>query len=247
LIDLHSHVLPGLDDGAADLDEALRICEAAAADGTDVLAATPHVRADYPTTPAQMEAALAEVRRVVEGIVRVVPGGELDLDELARPSEELARFGLAGNPRWLLVETPYAGWPLDLADRLFRLRVAGFETVLAHPERNYDVEQRPELLQPLVSAGTLVQLTAASVEGRLGRAAKNCAFDLLDRGLAHLIASDAHAPELRGVGLSAAAAAVGDDDLARWLTDSVPRAILEDATAPPRPGQKSRRRRWFQR
>lgn len=247
MIDLHSHVLPGLDDGAADLDEAIRICEAAAADGTEVLAATPHVRSDYPTTPEQMESALREVQRAAAGVVRVVPGGELDLDELARPPEELARFGLGGNPRWLLVETPYAGWPLDLADRLFRLRVAGFEAVLAHPERNYDVEQRPDLLAPLVAAGTLVQLTAASLEGRLGRRAKKCAFALLERGFAHLIASDAHAPELRGVGLGSAASALGDDDLARWLTQDVPRAILEDTPAPPRPGQKSRRRRWFAR
>lgn len=247
MIDLHSHVLPGLDDGAADLDEALRICEAAAADGVEVLAATPHVRSDYPTTPEQMETALAEVQRAAGELIRVVPGGELDLDELTRPSEELARFGLAGNPRWLLVETPYAGWPLDLAERLFRLRVAGFETVLAHPERNYDVEQRPQLLEPIVAGGALVQLTAAAVEGRLGRSAKSCAFALLERRLAHLIASDAHAPELRGVGLSRAAAAVGDAELARWLTVDVPRSILENETAPPRPGQKSRRRRWFRR
>lgn len=247
MIDLHSHVLPGLDDGAADLADALRICEEAAADGTEVLAATPHVRSDFPTTPAQMEAALAEVQEAVAGTIRIVPGGELDLEELARPPEELARFGLAGNPRWLLVETPYAGWPLDFPDRLFRLRVAGFETVLAHPERNYDVAQRPGLLEPLVATGALVQLTAASVEGRLGRTTQKCAFQLLERGLAHLIASDAHSPELRGVGLSRAAAAVRDADLARWLTVDVPRSILDDETAPPRPGQWPRRRRWFRR
>ncbi len=174
-------------------------------------------------------------------------GGELDLEELGRPHDELARFGLAGNPRWLLVETPYAGWPLDLADRLFRLRVAGFETVLAHPERNYDVEQRPELLAPIVANGALVQLTAGSIDGRFGRATRKCAFTLLERGLAHLIASDAHAPEVRGGGLSRAVAAIGDVELARWLTLDVPRSILENETAPPRPGQRSRRRRLLRR
>ena len=99
--------------------------------------------------------------------VRLVAGGELDLAELDRPKEELARFGLGGT-RWLLVETPYWGWPLDIAERLFRLRVHGFGVVLAHPERNADVQERPELLEPLVAGGTLVQLTAASVDGRLG-------------------------------------------------------------------------------
>jgi protein-tyrosine phosphatase len=139
LIDLHSHVLPGLDDGAADLDEALAICRGAAAAGIEVLAATPHVRDDYPTTADQMEEALAALRAVAGDIVRLVPGGELDLAELGRPHEELLRFALAGNPAYLLVETPYAGWPLDLADKLFRLRSAGITPVLAHPERNREV------------------------------------------------------------------------------------------------------------
>jgi protein-tyrosine phosphatase len=244
LIDLHSHVLPGLDDGAADLEQALAICDAAAADGIEVLAATPHVRHDYPTTPERMEAALAEVQAAVGDRIRVVPGGELDLDELRRPADELARFGLGGT-RTLLVETPYVGWPLDLADRLFALHVAGFATVLAHPERNRDVQQRPELLEPVVAAGTLVQLTAASVDGRFGRSAKACSFALLERGLAHLVASDAHAPDLRAVGLSGAVESIGDPELARWLTEDVPRAILDGARTPPRPVEDRPRRLGF--
>jgi len=244
LIDLHSHVLPGLDDGVATLAEAVELCEAAAADGIEVLAATPHVREDYPTTPEQMERALAEVERATDGTVRVIAGGELDLAELSRPEDELRRFCLGGT-RWLLVETPYTGWPLDLADKLFRLSLAGFSAVLAHPERNLDVQQRPELLEPIVAGGTLVQLTAASVDGRFGRTPKVCAFDLLDRGLAHLVASDAHAPSLRAVGMSTAAEAIGDEELARWLTLRVPRAILAGTPVPPRPAKRPRRRLRF--
>ena len=234
MIDLHSHVLHGLDDGAADLGEAVAICEAAAADGIETIAATPHVRHDYPTTPERMEAALAELQAAVGELIRVVPGGELDLDELGRPAEELARFGLGGT-RTLLVETPYVGWPLDFAERLFTLQVAGFATVLAHPERNRDVQARPELLEPIVAGGTLVQLTAASVDGRVGRGARECSFALLERGHAHLVASDAHAPDVRAVGLSGAVDAIGDPELARWLTVDVPRAILDGKPAPPRP------------
>jgi len=242
LIDLHSHVLPGLDDGAADLDDALAICRAAAADGIEVLAATPHVRSDYPTSPEAMEAALAKLREQAGATIRLVPGGELDLAELDRPAEELRRFGLGGNPAVLLVETPYLGWPLDIADRLFRLRAAGFDAVLAHPERNRDVQQRPELLEPLVASGLLVQLTAASVDGRVGRGARECAFTLLDRGLAHLVASDAHNADVREVGMSAAVAAIGDEALARWLTVEVPGAIVEGGRVPPRPAQGRPRR-----
>jgi protein-tyrosine phosphatase len=176
-----------------------------------------------------------------------VPGGEIDPGQLDRPLDELRRFGLAGNPRYLLVETPYAGWPLDLGDRLFRLRAQGITAVLAHPERNHQVQARPELLEPIVQGGTLVQLTAASVDGRVGASAQACAALLLERGLAHLLASDAHAPRVRAVGMKAAAAALGDDTLARWLTVDVPRAIVEDEPVPPRPESRRRHRRFSRR
>lgn len=243
MIDLHSHVLPGLDDGAANLDEALAICEAAAADGIEVIAATPHVRRhDYATSPTQMEEALSALL-AARPPVEVVRGGELDLAELERPADELTRFGLGGT-RFLLVETPYVGWPLDLADRLFRVRLRGFHVILAHPERNPDVQERPRLLGPLVENGVLVQLTAASVDGRLGKAPGRCARTLVDEHLAHIVASDAHTPDVRAVGLSAAVAELGDPALARWLTEEVPRAVLADAETPTRPGSRPRRR-WF--
>jgi len=244
VIDLHSHVLPGLDDGAGDLEEALAICRAAAADGIEAIAGTPHVRHDHGTTAESMEAALAELQAAVGDLIRVLPGGELDLAELDRPRDELARFGLGGNPGFLLVETPYVGWPLDLGERLFRLRAAGITPVLAHPERNAEVQARPELLEPLVNAGALAQLTAASVDGRQGRRSKQCSLTLLERGLAHLIASDAHAPQIREVGMSGAAQTLGDDELARWLTVEVPRAIVDGGAVPPRPGTARPRRRF---
>jgi protein-tyrosine phosphatase len=240
LIDLHSHVLHGLDDGAADLAEAVEICRAASADGITILAATPHVRDDYPTTPDQMEARLAEVRSAAGDLVALVPGGELDLAHLER--DDVRRFALGGGG-YLLVETPYVGWPPDIADRLLRLRVAGIGVVLAHPERNAHVQANPQLLAELVGFGVLVQLTAASVEGRLGERPKKTAHALLGLGLAHLIASDAHAPSIRAIGMAAAAKTL-DPELARWLTLHVPRAVLDGETLPPRPSVRPRRR-WF--
>ena len=242
MIDLHSHVLPGLDDGADDVAQAVAMCEAAAADGIEVLAATPHVRHDYPTSVDQMEQALVELSRVAGGLVRLLPGGELALEELGRPVEELRRFGLGGNPGYLLVETPYIGWPLAIGQQLVELHAAGIVPVLAHPERNPEVQLRPALLEPLVAMGTLVQLTAAAVDGRLGRRTRDCALHLLDRRLAHLIASDAHAPSVRAIGMGAAADALGDESLARWLTVDVPGSIVEGLPLPARPERRRFRR-----
>ena len=211
----------------------------AAADGTRVLAATPHVRDDYPTSAEQMERGVADVRAAVEaaGIeLEVVPGGELALEQAARlEPPELRRFGLGGSDRWLLVEFPYDGWPLGLQRLGQALAADGFGVVLAHPERNGEVQGRPSRLQEFAEAGMLVQLTAASVDGRLGRGARAAARTLLDLGLAHLIASDAHAPSVRAIGLAAAAQEVRDPELARWLTEGVPQAIVEGTEPPPRP------------
>jgi len=247
MIDLHSHILPGVDDGAATLADGVEMARSAVADGVEVIAATPHVRHDYPTTAETMELRLAELRDALAAAgveLEVLGGGELDLQRLEElPDDELRRFGLGGNAGALLIEFPYFGWPLGLAETVFRLRTRGFRSVIAHPERSADVQAHPERLAPIVEGGALVQVTAASVDGRLGRRPRDAAFRLLELGLAHLLASDAHAPSLRQIGMSAATEAVGDPALARWLTVDVPSAIVGGMQIPERP-QAPRRRRF---
>ncbi len=247
MIDLHSHILPGIDDGARTLDDSLDIARAAVRDGIVTIAGTPHVRDDWPTDADLMEARLAELRAELElaGIpLDVRSGGEIALAWVTRlPAEELRRFGLGGT-RYLLVETPYYGWPRILPDLLFSLLDQGFTPVLAHPERNAEVAAHPERLIELVEAGVLVQVTAASVDGRIGRRAHDCGRYLLRAGLAHLLASDAHHASVREVGMAEAADRVGDPALARWLTWDVPSAILADSELPPRPRTKQGKR-WL--
>jgi protein-tyrosine phosphatase len=242
VIDLHSHVLPALDDGPRTIEESRAILAAARADGVTRVAATPHVRADYPTEPAEMERLVAELNTLDTG-VEVLRGGEIDLDYLERLDDEaLRRFGLGGNPDLVLVEFPYAGWPNRLRDVVFQLALRGFTVVLAHPERNPDVQEDPSRLRPLVAAGVLVQLTAASVDGRLGRRPAATAKALLDDELAHLLASDAHAPAVRAIGMRDAVRAIGDDALGGWLTEDVPSALLQGEPLPPRPARRGLRR-----
>jgi protein-tyrosine phosphatase len=245
MIDLHSHILPGVDDGPATLDESLEIARRAVADGVSVIAATPHVRDDYPTSADTMERLVGELRTALRQAaisVDVRPGGEIAIDWLDRlTDDDLGRFGLGGNARYLLVEFPYTGWPLSLHEWVFRLVTRGVTPVIAHPERNAEVQRNPEELRPLVGAGALVQITAASLDGRIGRSSRAAAVELLGRGLAHLVASDAHTADVREAGLAGAVDALGDPDLARWLTSEVPHAIVTDAPLPRRPEAKKRR------
>jgi protein-tyrosine phosphatase len=246
LIDLHTHILPGVDDGSRTLEDALDMARAAVADGIRAVAATPHVRDDFPTDAARMERGVAELRSALaeEGIaLDVLPGGELALDRLGRLSEdELSGFGLGGNPDYLLLETPYTGWPLALPEQVRALATRGIVPVLAHPERNPDVQRDPERLRPLVLMGALCQVTASSLDGRIGKQARRTGLHLVQTGLAHLVASDAHTPDVRGIGMADAAASVGDEALAGWLTYGVPAAIVGGTELPPRPQARPRRR-----
>jgi protein-tyrosine phosphatase len=250
VIDLHSHILPGLDDGVATMAEAVELGRAAVRDGITAMAATPHVSYRYPTSAAAMEHTLRDVAAALrdDGVpLEVLPGGELTIDQAASLApRERRRFGLGGSARHLLIEFPYHGWPMAMGPLLDRLRVEGVTPVIAHPERSAEVRADPERLRPLVEGGALVQLTAASLDARASRDDRAVAMDLVARGLAHLIASDAHSPRRRQVGMADATRAVGDRRLAAWLSREVPAAIVAGVAAPPRPAGP-RRRRWWSR
>lgn len=245
MIDLHSHILPGIDDGPRTMVESVGLARDAVRHGVTTMVATPHVREDYPTPPQTMERLTREVREALRAAgvpLEIVTGGEVAIDALVpMGAEEIARFSIAGANRYLLVEFPYSGWPLRLPGQIERLCGLGLTALIAHPERSRDVQERPERLATLVELGALVQVTAASVDGRLGRSARRAAMRLLDLGLAHVVASDAHMPGVRAVGMSRAAEALRDERLARWLTLEVPAAVLAGEQPPPRPAG---RRRW---
>jgi protein-tyrosine phosphatase len=229
VIDLHSHILPGLDDGVATIDEAVELARAAAAEGITAIAATPHVREDYPTTPEQMEAGVAELRVAVgrAGIpIEILHGGELELARIRELSRaELGRFTIAQNGAYVLVEFPYRGWPFRLEATVRSLVDDGLTPILAHPERSPIVQDDPARLGVAVEAGALVQCTAASVLGQLGAAARAAAADLLDLGLVDMLASDDHGPRLFRGSLRAAADALGGGERALRLTRETPAAV----------------------
>jgi len=238
VIDLHAHVLPGLDDGVRSPEEAVALAREAVAAGVTTMAATPHVRDDYPTTPEQMESGVAALRArlAAEGIpLDLVHGAELSIDRAGSfDRDTLRRLTIAQRDRHLLLEFPYVGWPIMLEALIERLGELGLTAILAHPERNPQVQERPERLEAAVQAGALVQLTAASVLGQSGRSARRTSERLLRIGLAHLLAGDSHGPGSRGT-LAAAAAELGDERLARRLSQEVPAAICAGEAVPAAP------------
>ena len=239
VIDLHTHVLPGLDDGTRSLAEARALALEAADDGVTALVATPHVRDDWPTTPDAMEDAVAELREdfARHGVpVEVLHGAEVALDLLwAIPPADLQRLTIAQTGRYLLLEVPYRGWPFAFESAVTRLLDLGVTPLLAHPERNPDVQDRPDRIRGVVEAGALVQVTAASIEGSRDRAAQAAARRLLDLGFVHVIASDSHGPHIPRQGMAVAAAALDDPALAKYLTVDVPGAIAAGEPVPARP------------
>lgn len=239
MIDLHSHILPGLDDGTRSIEEARELARQAASDGITAIAATPHVRPDYPTTPEEMEWGVDELRVDFEeeGIpVQLFYGAEVDLGLLWQiPREELTRLTIAQTGRYLLLEFPYRSWPMALATTVSALVHSGITPVLAHPERNPEVQDRPARIQELVELGALLQITAGSLTGGLDRASQYAAERLLELGVVHMLASDSHGPHIERGGMPAAVEALGDAELARYLTVDVPTAVVagQDAPSPP--------------
>jgi protein-tyrosine phosphatase len=245
VIDLHTHILPGVDDGARTIDEARMLARKAAAEGITAMAATPHVRLDYPTHPEDVEAGVEALRAdFAEQYVPVdvLHGAEVALDILWEiDRSDLERLTLAQTGRYLLLEFPYRGWPHALLAAVRQLRGRGVTPILAHPERNPAVQDQPTALDPLVEAGALVQLTAASFDAALDKASEHAAQTLLELGLAHCIASDAHGPHIPREGsLASAAEAVGDPPLARFLTEEAPAAIVAGERLPSAPPIRGR-------
>jgi protein-tyrosine phosphatase len=244
VIDLHTHILPGLDDGARTVETSIAMAVAAVARGVTKVAVTPHVRDDYPTSAEAMLAALAELRRTLERAaiqLELLPGAEIAFDRIGRLHEkELAAFGLGGNPRYLLIECPYHGWPLGFEAEVFRLRRKKIVPVIAHPERNAEVQENPSTLAGLLELGALMQITAASITGGFGRAARSTAIRLIASGNAHLVASDDHGGARRKVDMAALERALRDRELVHWLTNDVPASIATNSPIPPRPETRRR-------
>lgn len=254
MIDLHCHVLPGIDDGPKTIEGSVAIARAAAGAGTRILLATPHVSRRYDNRAAAIARLTEELnaRLADEAIaLKVRAGAEIAMTRLAElEAAELARLGLDGGGRWLLVEPPFSAVASALPGLVEDLQDRGHRVVLAHPERCHAFQREPRLLQVLVRGGAVTSITAGSLTGRFGETVRRFATQLAWDGLVHNVASDAHDVGERPPSILPELAQAGLGPLAHWLTDAVPAAILDgEETIPPRPdvdlpGLRAPRRWW---
>jgi protein-tyrosine phosphatase len=255
VIDLHSHVLPGIDDGPDSIEGSLALARAAAAAGTRTLVATPHVNSRYPNDPQTIELLVGELnaRLLEEGVdLELRGGGEIAITRLVEiePSE-LHSFGLGGGP-WLLIEPPFTAIVAGLDSIVRDLLRRGHRVLLAHPERCPAFRRNPQMLQSLIADGVLTSITAGSFVGRFGGEVRRFSLAMLQAELVHNVASDAHDDVGRPPSIADELDAAGAGPLREWLTEEVPAAILAGTEVPPRPaielvGARSRRWPWSRR
>lgn len=248
VIDLHTHVLPGIDDGPETIEGSLEIARAAVAAGTGTVVATPHINRAYDLDPPRVLEAAQTLREALEheGIeLELLTGGEISTRRLVRlREEEIDMLRLGGGP-YLLIESPLTSGAWELTEVVERLHRDGYGVLLAHPERCPGFHRDPGLLRELVSQGALCSITAGALAGRFGSTVNRFALKLLREGLVHDVASDTHdtrrrSPELRAPLTIAAERLPGLEDQAKWLTEDVPGAILAGEPLPERPALPSR-------
>lgn len=237
MIDLHCHMLPGIDDGAPDLETALAMARMAVADGITVTACTPHMMPGYyDNTSEGVRAAVIELQRELDAAdipLRLVTGADVHLvTGLAGALKTGAKLTLADS-RYFLFEPPHNTAPPRMAEAVFDCMAAGFHPLITHPERLRWVEDHYDLMVRMAEAGAWMQITAGSVTGRFGKRTQYWAERMLDDGIVHILATDAHNLKSRSPVLSEAVEAVAARLGRQAANDMVltrPLAVLENAS-----------------
>jgi protein-tyrosine phosphatase len=215
MIDIHSHILPGLDDGSQSLEQSVAMLEVAAAAGTTDIVATPHANLEFTFDPGVIDEKIAELRAASPAGPRIHRGCDFHLipenieDALAHPE----KYSINGKG-YLLIEFSDLLIPKTTSEIFERMLRAGLVPIVTHPERNELLQRRMDEMAGWVASGCLMQVTGHSLLGRFGKAPRAAARELMRRGMVHFVASDAHDTQFRSPALDEArryvAAAYGE-------------------------------------
>ncbi len=228
MIDIHHHLLFGLDDGSPDLETSVRMVELAARDGITHIVCTPHANGRFHYDRERNEELLAEVRERVSGKVTLGLGCDFHLswDNIQDALDNPGRYTINGR-KYLLVEFADSIIPETINDSFFELTIVKQRPIITHPERNPVLQRHPERLAEWVRDGALVQVTASSLTGRFGRTAKTTAEKFLEWNWVHFLATDAHNLESRPPVLSEGYQAVKS----RWGLEMADRLCIHNPRA----------------
>lgn len=257
MIDLHSHILPGIDDGAASLEQSLALARIYVGAGFTRVVATPHHVPGSRLEPSPQAVGLhvLTINQVLEeqGLgLTVLPGMEIALDPIILRLLDAGELLTLAGSRYLLVETPFQQLPLSWERILQAIISRGYRVLMAHPERCAQLAERPDLAQALVQAGAGLQVNWASFAGHHGRACARTVRSLLARGLVHCLATDSHDPDDRHAGRVPALAAelaalAGPVNLGLMTLENPARVLRSDPLLDPTPVAfpEERPRRWW--
>lgn len=256
MVDIHCHILPETDDGATSLEESAAMCRGAAADGIKTIVATPHMFDGVHKAPDKetIRRKIKLVMDAADNCVEIVPGGEVRYSyEIFQEAEDPdTRIKLNGTS-YMLLEFPFQSVPPNIEKTIFQILNAGITPVIAHPERNKRIQENPKIIADLVERGAFAQLDAGSITKSFGQESFASAKKILEAGLGHFIATDAHHQDRRRPVLSAAAVIAAEwigEDYARAMVEENPQALVNDLAIPfqPDPDLDSllgRKKSWF--
>ncbi|HLJ86907.1 MAG TPA: CpsB/CapC family capsule biosynthesis tyrosine phosphatase [Candidatus Angelobacter sp.] len=231
MIDLHCHILPGVDDGPRSWDVARQMCDIAARDGITHLVATPHANAQFPYNRKNCLAMLDRLRAYAGNRISFSLGCDFHVSCENTQSLFADPGGFTiDDTGYLLVELADFGIPPNFASYIARLRhELRITPILTHPERHPILRRTPEMLRAWIQAGCLIQVTANSLSGFWGRTSHAAAMWLLKNGMVHILATDAHDPKHRPPILSEAvkiAASVVGSQAASAMVNETPGNII---------------------